>query len=135
MTSEAAIQQQIRLALSQAGATMFRQNTGQAWSGARIERLPGGKVLIHDARPVQFGLCVGSSDLIGWTPLQITPDMVGRTAAIFTAIEVKRLKGRATEAQSNFIHQVTNAGGIAGIARSPAEAVAFLQQPDCNGRE
>jgi hypothetical protein len=44
--------------------------------------------------------------------------MVGRKLAIFTAIEVKTEKGRPTKAQQNFIEQVHNAGGIAGVCRS-----------------
>jgi ribosomal protein S19 len=41
------------------------------------------------ADPVQFGLCKGSADLIGWKRVTVTPEMVGSTVAVFTSIEVK----------------------------------------------
>lgn len=115
MTSEAYIQQQTRLALARAGSVMHRNNVGQYTDP-------------KTGRPIRYGLCVGSSDLIGWTPVTITPDMVGRTLAVFTAVEVKAPHGRPTEPQLNFIAQVTKAGGFAGIARSPGEAVAIAHK-------
>jgi VRR-NUC domain len=110
VTSEAAIQQQIRLALSKAGVVAFRNNVGQYTDP-------------KTGRPIRYGLGVGSSDLIGWTPITVTPDMVGKTLAVFTAVEVKTDRGRPTDAQLNFIEQVLKAGGLAGIARSPEQAV------------
>lgn len=112
--SEAAIQQQIRLALSAAGSVAFRNNVGQY-----LDPKTG--------RPIRYGLCVGSSDLIGWTPVLVTPDMVGKTLAVFTAIEAKTATGSPTPQQINFIDQVIRAGGYAGIARSGADAVAILR--------
>lgn len=114
--SEAAIQQQIRLALSRAGAVMHRNNIG-AYFDPKTGRM------------IQYGVCnPGGSDLIGWTPVVVTPDMVGSTVAVFTACEVKAANGRPTEAQLNFIAQVLKAGGFAGIARSPGDAVAITQK-------
>ncbi len=79
-------------------------------------------------RPIRYGVCnPGGSDLIGWTPVQITPDMVGKTVAVFTAVEVKTPNGKPTEHQLNFITQVLRAGGFAGIARSPGDAVAITR--------
>lgn len=98
---ESDIQKQIMLALSQAGCVVWRNNTGMI-------KNPQG-------RPVRFGLCVGSSDIIGIGP-------GGR----FLAIEVKTAKGRATEKQLNFINRVIKAGGIAGVARSADEAVKII---------
>jgi len=69
----------------------------------------------------RFGLCVGSSDLIGWTTRTVTPDMVGQRIAVFTAIEVKTLTGQTTDAQAHFLETVHRAGGIAFIARSEAD--------------
>lgn len=113
--TEAAIQQQIRLALSRAGAVAFRNNVGQYFDP-------------KTQRPIRYGLGVGSSDLIGWRSITITPDMVGTKVAVFTAVEVKTPTGRPTEAQLNFIDQVRKAGGFAGIARSASEAVALIQR-------
>lgn len=113
MTSEAAIQQQVRLALARAGVVAFRNNVGQYTDP-------------KTGRPIRYGLGVGSSDLVGWTPIVVTPEMVGKTVAVFTAVEVKTPTGRPTDAQINFIEQVLKAGGFAGIARSPRDAVEIV---------
>ena len=42
------------------------------------------------------------------------------------AVEVKTPKGRTTPEQDRFLQAVRNAGGIAGVARSPAEALSLL---------
>lgn len=124
------IQQKIRLALGRI-STMFRNNVGTGWqgrSGPIKQTADGGKYLvIQDPRPLNAGLCKGSSDLIGWTTREITPEMVGRKVAIFTAIEVKSANGRATKEQINFIRQLTEAGGIAGIARDGEAAVHIVK--------
>lgn len=100
---ESDIQRLIMLALSEAGCLIWRNNTGVLKNAAGI--------------PIKFGLCVGSSDLIGLTP-------TGK----FLAVEIKTCKGRATTEQLRFIEAVRARGGIAGIARSPAEALALLAQ-------
>ena len=65
--------------------------------------------------------------MIGWTSLTVTPDLVGRKIAVFTAIEAKAIKGKPSPEQTRFIEAVARAGGIAGIARSDAEAVTLIQ--------
>ena len=96
--SEQDIQAQIMMALSKAGCIVWRNNTG----------------VLPDRRgiPVRFGLCVGSSDLIG-----IAPD------GVFVAIEAKNSTGQPTTAQLRFIDAVRSHGGRAGIARSAEDAV------------
>ena len=112
--SEAAIQQQVRLALSAAGSVAFRNNIGQY-----IDPKSG--------RPIRYGVCnPGGADLIGWTPVTITADMVGQTVAVFTACEVKTDTGKPTPHQLNFIAQVLRAGGFAGIARSSSDALKII---------
>ena len=95
------------------GGLWFRNNTGQ---------LPD-----RNGRMIKFGLCVGGSDIIGGTPVTITPDMVGQTLLVFTAVECKTAIGQPTDAQVRFIAAVVRAGGRAGIARSAAEAVAIAR--------
>lgn len=97
------IQRLIMLALSEAGCLIFRNNVGVLKNAAGI--------------PIRFGLAVGSSDLIGIAP-------GGR----FLAVEIKTPTGKATTEQLRFIEAVRARGGIAGIARSPAEALALLAQ-------
>ena len=112
MAGEQTIQQHIRLACSIGSCRLFRNNTGT------LRDING--------RPVSFGLCKGSADLIGWTTRTITPEMVGQTVAIFTSIEVKAATGRIRPEQQQWLNAVAAAGGIAGIARSVGEAMDLL---------
>ena len=113
----------LMMALSAVGPRLFRQNTGLGWAGNKIVRYPNGDVLIKKARPLRAGLCVGSSDLIGWTPVTVTPEMVGRTIAVFTAVEDKAEDGRETQEQERFRSAVTRSGGLAIVARDTHSAV------------
>jgi hypothetical protein len=106
--SEQRIQQEIRLALSRGPVRLYRNNTGTLWD--------------QHGRPVQFGLAVGSADLIGWRTVTITPDMVGQQVAVFTSIEVKSATGRLRPEQRQWLETVQAAGGIAGVARSVEDA-------------
>ncbi len=110
--SEQQIQQHIRIACSNGDTRLFRNNTGT----------------LKDAngRPVQFGLCKGSADLIGWTTRTITPDMVGQQVAVFTSIEVKSATGRLRPEQRQWLEAVQAAGGIAGVARSVEDAQSLI---------
>ena len=116
------IQKQIMLAASQAGATVFRNNTGNGVLG-QVVKQEGGQYHIVNGRRVQFGLCVGSSDLVGWRSITVTPDMVGKPVALFLALEVKTPSGKPTMEQINFINAVRRAGGLAGVVRSVDEAL------------
>lgn len=100
---------------------LFRNNTAQGWVG-KVTHRTSTHITLEDYRPLHAGLVVGSSDLIGWKETTITPDMVGKKVAIFTAIECKGPRGRTSPEQANFVRAVLNAGGIAGIARSPDDA-------------
>ena len=120
------IQKNIMLAVSKY-SRMFRNNVGTGWVGEVSATKDGGKY-IKDARPLKAGLCTGSSDLIGWTTKIITPEMVGKKVAIFTALEIKTPTGKATKEQINFIIQVLDNGGIAGIARSGEDAVNIVNR-------
>ena len=94
---------------------LFRNNTGKAYQGKRavIKSRP----VILEPRLITFGLCVGSSDLIGWTEVIITPEMVGQKVAVFTAEEVKKDNGIISDEQKKFINIVKAAGGIGRVVR------------------
>ena len=112
--SETQIQQAVRLSCSQGPARLWRNNSG---------KLPDPKT----GRWVQFGVASpGGSDLIGYRQMVIGPEHVGRTMAVFTAVEVKSATGRATAEQRAFIQHVKQAGGIAGVVRSVDEARGLL---------
>jgi hypothetical protein len=110
--SEQRIQQEIRLAISHGDTKVFRNNTGTLRD--------------QNGRPVQFGLCKGSADLIGWRTVTVTPDMVGQRLAVFTSIEVKTPTGRLRPEQQQWLDAVQAAGGIAGVARSVEDARALV---------
>ena len=80
-----------------------------------------------DGSRVAYGLCPGSSDLIGFQTIRIAPEMVGHRLARFVAIEVKGPSGRPTDAQHRFIEAVGRAGGIAILARSPMDVKEALK--------
>lgn len=98
MKSEANIQNAIMIALAESGCLIWRNNTG----------------ILKDktGRPIKFGLCKGSSDLIGLTP-----------SGQFLAVEVKTATGRVRPEQTAFIDAVRKNGGRAGIARSVDDAL------------
>ncbi|MBX9594678.1 MAG: VRR-NUC domain-containing protein [Roseomonas sp.] len=109
--SEAATLADIRLALGRVpDLRLFRNNTGSLKD--------------HTGRVVSFGLFKGSSDLIGFRSIAVTPEMVGQRLAVFVALEVKAPGGRhpVTDDQRRFLDAVAAAGGIAGVARDPDEA-------------
>ena len=115
--SEAVVQSNVMLEMvGERGGVGWRNNVGVAQSA--------------DGRPVRYGLAnqsarvnarVKSSDLIGITPIRITPEMVGRLVGVFSAIECKRGAWRPggdkrrEEAQHKFHTIVRMAGGIAGF--------------------
>ncbi len=98
----------ILLRSSEQGARLFRNNTGAGWVGDVVSKSPTILVL-QNYRPFHSGLCVGSSDLIGWTPVN--------GAAVFTAIEAKTGRLKPTHEQESFLLAVTRAGGIARVVR------------------
>lgn len=135
MASESTTMRQIWLALGPV-SRVFRLNTGKGWvsGGPPARMLPDGSAVVPMARPVSLGLSLptgdplqGVPDLVGWTPVVITPEMVGRTIPVFTGVECKASSGgRKREAQINFVQQMHRAGGIAGFASSPAQAVEII---------
>jgi VRR-NUC domain len=110
--SEAATVQATRAKLSNGPVRLFRNNTGALQN--------------KDGTWVRYGLCTGSSDLIGWRTLTVTTDMVGSKLAVFVALEGKAKTGAATNEQTAFIAAVKDAGGIAGVFRSVDEAAQLL---------
>jgi len=99
---ESLIQKEIMLALSQAGCMVWRNNTGSYKDGDRF---------------IRYGLCKGSSDIVGLT-----------NGGVFIAVEVKSATGRVSNDQINFIDNVRRKNGISFVARSADEAIKLLQE-------
>lgn len=95
-------------------------------SGARLLRNNVGMLKDENGTYVRYGLGTGSSDLIGWTPIKVTQEMVGTTVAVFTAIECKTGYLKTTPEQDQFIAVVLQAGGIAGVARTEKDALDII---------
>lgn len=106
--SEQELQQRIRLELSRGDIRLWRNNVGA----------------LRDARGqlVTYGLCRGSSDLIGLRQITVGPEHLGMSLAVFTAIEVKGPRGQVQPEQQRFIELIQRMGGRAGVARSLDEA-------------
>lgn len=124
---ESAAASHIRLDAAYLGVDLWRNNSGAFQD--------------ETGRWVRYGLCnessqlsaqIKSSDLIGITPIVITPDMVGQTIGVFTAIETKPSDWTWPKptnvkeywrclAQQKFHDIVKKAGGYAGFASTVAE--------------
>lgn len=104
----------IQIALADIGYRLFRNNVGALQN--------------KNGQYVTYGLCAGSSDLVGWVAVDVTPEMVGRKLAVFVACEVKRPGQKPTVEQQNFITALRSAGGIAVVATSVEEAVDAIQR-------
>lgn len=115
MSIETNILNWIRLALTPM-VVLFRNNIGVA---IHFDKSGEKKYFVPYGVGPQGG---GGSDSIGWTTKIVTPEMVGKPVAIFTAIETKRLEGEATSEQINFVKQVRAAGGYAGFANCREDA-------------
>lgn len=89
--SEHSIQNEIRLAASEYGCVLFRNNVGVLRD--------------REGSYIRYGLAVGSSDLIGFVSI------VG--VAVFVAVECKAPGKRPTKKQAAFMAAVNAAGGIA----------------------
>jgi hypothetical protein len=87
-------------------------------------------VIVRNARPLEAGLCKGSSDAIGWKPITVTHAMVGRKIAVFVALEAKSANGKPSSEQINFLNRAREAGALAGIIHSPSEVDALFESID-----
>lgn len=133
--NETTVVKMARVHASELGAVLFRNNVG------RLPE-PGG------GRWVEFGLCKGASDTIGYQPLLITQEMVGTKIARFVAVELKDYDGmdeaqirdfivrrlptgskaaKHLSEQCNFIDAVRRNHGLAGFARNNQELETLLR--------
>ena len=113
--SEQELQQRIRLELGTGPVRLWRNNVGALRDGR--------------GQLVSYGLCKGSSDLIGLRQVLIGPEHLGQTLAVFTAIEVKAPGRRLREEQRSFLMQVERMGGLAAVVHSLEEARDLFRMP------
>lgn len=128
--TETDLQREIQIALSDENTRLLRNTVGFGWQGTHFT-IRDGKLVAGVARAVTFGLGPGTSDLVGPHSIVVTPAMVGRRIALFTAVEIKRPKKKgATQGQGNFINAIAELGGLSGVARSIEEARTIVTQFD-----
>lgn len=132
--TEANFMRKIQLHISKLGHRLFRNNVGLAFQGRAKEfkqrtqvTVEPGDVVISGARRVRYGLCKGSSDLVGWTAVTIEAKHIGMRLAIFTALEIKTENGKLSEDQRNFLRAVKLAGGFAGVAKDVDGAAEIVE--------
>lgn len=131
MTSERDTQSRILTEIPDANTRLWRLPVGSyAIATTRGKPLPPGEYRLADGRTIYVGRITvgtaGMSDLIGLRSVVVTPDMVGRRLAVFSAVEVKSDRGKLTAEQFAFISVIRSLGGRAGEARSVEEARGIL---------
>ena len=131
-TPEAKASHESGIRAAQWGCRMFRNSSG-AFKNA-VGAL------------VRFGLMENSkrwlaryrsSDKIGFTPVTITPDMVGKTIPVFTSFEDKKAEFKLRETykhgsrewmQKNWCDFIKSHNGIAGFVRGADDVDKILQE-------
>jgi hypothetical protein len=120
--SEASVLRSLLLVSSHLGARLFRNARG-------IERvaLKSCASCNRYGRTVSYGLANGAPDLIGWMPIVIGPEHVGKTVALFVGIEAKRPEGGTlSEDQRRFLAALERAGAVCGVARSAGDLETMI---------
>ncbi len=126
VTPEQLASKRVRLAASSLGIKLMRNNSGAFQdSTGRWVRYGLGNESKRVNDSIKFG------DYIGYTPVVITPEMVGKTVAVFTNMEIKpelqvgdalrkaeRDPDSREAAQFRAINLVRDAGGIAWFVGS-----------------
>lgn len=109
------VQNAVRIASASQGYWLGRNNNG-AYSESKPPSAGTRWGLANDS--AALNAVVKSSDLIGWRSVVVTPEMVGRKVAVFTAIECKAPGWKLTpgdkrgQAQNRFGQMVIAAGGV-----------------------
>ncbi len=124
--SEDEVEQLVVAKAAELGTNLLRNNTGGMKGGSLRWGLGNTSKKRNDV--------IKSSDEIGITVITITPEMVGKTVGVFTAVEVKKEgwtfnpKDLTEVAQKAFIDWVLVRGGIAGFVQSVDDIIKLLKK-------
>lgn len=116
--SESDVQEQVQVEASKFNSKLWRNNVG-AFEDRTGRTVFFGLGNISKLSNKQFK----TSDLIGFTMVTITPDMVGKKLPVFTAMECKKPSWKYAETirevgQKKFIDVIKTNNGIASFVNS-----------------
>jgi ribosomal protein L21 len=86
---------------------IYKNPVGQGFVGGKQYRVKEsgkinvekGDLVVKNPSPIKWGLEVGSGDLIGFEPVIITQDMVGKTFGRFKSVEIKTKNDKISRQQ------------------------------------
>lgn len=129
--TEASVQAHLRALAHVCGAFLGRNNSG-AYNPKKPPS-PGTRWgWCNDS--AQLNAAFKTPDLIGYTTIEITPEMVGRKIAVFTGVEVKspdwklRPGDKRAQAQNACLTKIKADGGIAFFATEPSQLIDAIDQ-------
>jgi len=92
----------------------WENRTGQGWSGKLVGKMPNGNIVLHNARPIRFGL-PGSTDILS----------IIKSRAV--VVEAKTGTGRLQQNQKDFATAAVTAGALHIEARSVDDVLNALR--------
>lgn len=129
VTPEQMASEDVELAAPSLSVTLLRNNNGACYNDE-------GRLIRYGLGHVSGKEDFASGDLVGWTKVTITPEMVGKTVAIFTVVEVKpttfKIKpsyrpGSREQRQENFNALARRNGGFGLFARSGEDLKSAIE--------
>jgi hypothetical protein len=102
-----------KLSKTQPHRRAFRINAGQGWVSNKYKWIKN-VLMLHSPRPLQAGP-EGWHDCVGWTSVEVTPEMVGKKVAVFTFSEFKKPGEKYRDEQRRLADLVTRMGGICEV--------------------
>lgn len=112
----------LKLQQKMPGVRLWNNPVGLSYNGRVVETYTAdGKryMLIENPRPVTYGLCSGSSDIIGFK--------VDNGKPIFAGIEVKTPNDKRKPLQEAFHKMVVGFGGYSGVLRHESDLYDILK--------
>lgn len=96
--------------------------------GAKLYRNRRGMLPLPNGGMLPFGLGpAGFPDEVGYLSIRITPDMVGKTVAVFMGVEAKTDTGTVASHQEGALDELRRDGAIAGVARNAEDVLAIIK--------
>ena len=111
----------LRLQHNIPGVRLWKNPVGFGYNGDVVSTFDkNGKryLLLENPRPVTYGFCSGSSDIIGFCIKDKKP--------IFTGIEIKTPGDKRKPKQDDFHNMIISAGGFSGVVRKKEDLYEIL---------